>query len=57
MSRLGLTYDTLAQRSGVSRSSLYRMLNASENDTRVSTLEAVARALQISPREFWTEAR
>ena len=54
MEKLDLSYVTLAKRSGISRSTIYRMLKDGVERQTVATVEALALALEVSPRDFWT---
>lgn len=56
MGKSDMTWDVLSERSGVSRSTIARVLASNGDGQRIETLEALAVALGISPRRFW-EAR
>ena len=53
MGRQQLTWDELAKRSGVSRSTIGRIL-AEDACGATETLESLAHGLGISPARFWT---
>lgn len=53
MAELGLTWDDIEQRAGVSRSSIARIARGDGDGGRVSTIERLALALQVPPGEFW----
>lgn len=57
MQALSYTHETLAVRAGLSRVTLYRLLSGEYRSFRVATLEAIAAALGVSPRDFWSPAR
>lgn len=56
MKHLSFTFETLAVRASLSKETLHRILSGEYRSFRVSTLEAIAAALGISPREFWSPA-
>jgi hypothetical protein len=57
MERQNLTWLEIVHRSGVSRSSLARLIANNGEAARLDTIEAVAKAIGISPARFWTIER
>lgn len=53
MARLNLTWEALAERSGVSRATIARILADNAEGQRIDTIEALAGALGIAPGKFW----
>lgn len=54
MGRQQLTWDVLIERSGISRSSIARILKTNGERQWVETLESLAYALGLSPADFWS---
>lgn len=54
MQKQNLTWDKLAERSGVSRATIARIVTGNADGQRIGTIEALARALNVSPARFWT---
>lgn len=50
---LGVSFDTLADASGVQKSTIYRLFASGASTAHVSTIESIATALGVSPRVFW----
>lgn len=55
LSRKGWTWNDLVRETGLSRKTIYHFMSlAPEHQGQlVSTLEKIAQALNVSPREFW----
>lgn len=53
MKEQGLTWDALAERSGVSRATIARVVKGNGDGQRIDTIEALARSLGIHPGAFW----
>lgn len=54
MDAQGVSWNALVERSGVSRATLARLLREN-GGTRLDALEALAKALGLSPTEFWRD--
>ena len=50
--RTGITVTRLSERSGVAKSTIYRLLQDEDNDARMNTLAALAWVLLIDPQEL-----
>lgn len=53
MEKQNLTWDGLAERSGVNRSTIARLLRTNGERQWLETIEAIAMALGIPPSRFW----
>lgn len=54
MAEQQLTWDALAARAGLSRTTISRVIAHNGEGQRVCTVEAIAKALGLSPSAFWT---